>query len=342
MTAPRPMTADCPRCGTPVPDAALACVSCHRLVHADLLGELARQAQASETAGDLSAALTVLRQMRDLVPSSTRQAAELDRQIVALSGKLDGLAPAPEGARSTAGWGALAATILALLWKGKFLVLFALTKGKVLLLGLTKLPTLLSMFLTIGIYTTILGWPFAVGIVVSIYIHEMGHVMALTRYGIAASAPMFVPGLGAFVRLHQYPATPREDATVGLAGPLWGLATALVAAGFWVFLDSPLMGAIARVGAWINLFNLLPVWQLDGARGWRALDRAERWICVAALIVAWAISEDTLVFVVALVAGFRALTSTAPATGDRKILVTYVGLALTLALLLAWLPSPSH
>src|SRR2546430_4861243 len=78
------------------------------------------------------------------------------------------------------------------------------------------------MLLSAGVYWTIWGWKFALGVVLSIYVHEMGHVQALQRYGIKATAPMFIPGVGAVVRLKQYPADRREDARVGLAGPLWG------------------------------------------------------------------------------------------------------------------------
>jgi Zn-dependent protease len=239
------------------------------------------------------------------------------------------------------GLGALGLSALALAWKGKFLVLLALTKAKTLLLGLTKLPTLLSMFFTVGVYTTVFGWKFALGFVLSIYVHEIGHVVALRRYGIPATAPMFVPGLGAFVRLKQYPASPREDATVGLAGPLWGLGAAVFCAMWWVATDHPLAAALAQVGAWINLFNLLPVWQLDGGRGWHALDRSQRWMATAALGLGWFLSGDTLVLIVGLVALVRAVAETAPERGDQKILLTYVGLVLALSGMLAWLPHPA-
>src|SRR5262249_16684796 len=188
--------------------------------------------------------------------------------------------------RWVAGPAALGAAGL-FLWKLKFVLVFLLTKAKLLVFGLTKVTTLFSMLLSLGVYWTQWGWQFALGLVISIYIHEMGHVAALQRFGIPATAPMFIPGLGAFVRLRQYPATPQEDARVGLAGPLWGLGAALAA--YVVFLATgwSSWAAIARVGAWINLFNLLPVWQLDGSRGFRALSRGQRWLAVLALALLW-------------------------------------------------------
>src|SRR4029079_13484890 len=94
--------------------------------------------------------------------------------------------------------------------------------------------TVLSMLLSLGVYWTAWGWKFALGIVLSIYVHEMGHVIVLGRYGFRATAPMFIPGLGALVRLRQHVVNPREDAEIGLAGPIYGLGAALVALGLWL------------------------------------------------------------------------------------------------------------
>ena len=90
-------------------------------------------------------------------------------------------------------------------WKKRFaklgpigtFLLVALSKGKLLLLGLTKLSTFASMLAFFAVYWSLFGWKFALGFVLSIYIHEMGHVMALRKYNIAASAPMFIPFVGA-------------------------------------------------------------------------------------------------------------------------------------------------
>ena len=85
------------------------------------------------------------------------------------------------------------------------------------------------MFAFFGVYWSIYGWPLALGLVVSIYIHEMGHVAMLRRLGIGASAPMFIPGVGALVMLKQRVDDPLTDAKIGLAGPVWGLGAAVAA-----------------------------------------------------------------------------------------------------------------
>ena len=233
--------------------------------------------------------------------------------------------------------------------KFKWVLLFLLSKGKVLLIGLTQAKTFLSMALAVGVYTTIWGWRFALGIVISIYVHEMGHVVWLRRYGIPATAPMFIPGLGAFVRLKQHPATVGEDARIGLAGPAWGAAAAIAALVLGVVLQRPIFVAIASVGAWINLFNLLPVWQLDGGRGFAALSRGQRW---AVAVVFWLLAlagADGLFFILAIAATARALGKSAPGTpgaapasGDRMVLAIFLVLVagLTAIMVGAGKPNP--
>src|SRR5439155_15665768 len=295
--APHEPTASvCPQCGTHVAPALLACPSCQRLVHADELKRLAAEAERSRQAGDPSGALAAWRQALDLLPRDTTQHQAVAARIVALSRTVDG---EPVAGKPGSRWGKGAAglgAIGALLAKFKFAVVFLLTKAKLLLFGLTKAGTLFSMLLSAGVYWTIWGWKFAIGIVLSIYVHEMGHVQARQRYGIKATAPMFIPGVGAVIRLKQYPTDAREDARVGLAGPLWGLVAALAVYAIYRITNVAVWGAIAHFGAWVNLFNLVPVWQLDGARGFRALTRRQRWIAVAVIAVMWfATSEGLLV-----------------------------------------------
>jgi Zn-dependent protease len=226
-----------------------------------------------------------------------------------------------------------------LLWKLKFLVLAALGKGKLLLLGLTKSTTLLTMLLSMGVYWTAWGWRFALGLVLSIYVHEMGHVAALQRYGIKATPPMFIPGFGAMVRLNQYPANPAEDARVGLAGPLWGLGAAVVCYGVFLATASPFWAAIARAGAWINLFNLLPIWQLDGGRGFSALSSGQRFVLVAAIAAAWFGTGEGLLVLLGMVGLVRAFGSQGAREPDQGVLAQFLVLVLALSAL-ATIPVP--
>ncbi|HLK90782.1 MAG TPA: site-2 protease family protein [Polyangia bacterium] len=328
----------CAGCGTQIAGALLACPSCGRLVHAAELKRLAAAAAAAEQAGDVTRALESWRPMLDLLPRESTQHARVLAKVQALSAAVTaggGAAPArPRGSaksKAAAGLG----TIGVLLAKFKWGLLLLLGKGKALLVGLSQAKTMLSMAIAVGVYTSYYGWKFALGLILSIYVHEMGHVVALRRYGIPATAPMFIPGFGALVRLKQNPATVGEDARTGLAGPIWGTGAALAALALGAAFHNPLLFAIARLGAWINLFNLLPIWQLDGGRGFAALSRRQRGTVAAVLLAAALVHFESLLFVVALVAGVRAASGKAPSEGDRPVLVTYLALALGLSALAA-------
>jgi Zn-dependent protease len=131
-----------------------------------------------------------------------------------------------------------------------------------------------TMLLSIGAYALFFGWPFAVGFVVLIFVHEMGHVIELRRQGVKAGAPLFIPFLGAMIGMKQMPHNAWKEARVGLAGPILG---SVGAAACWLAgwqLDSNLLRALAFVGFFLNLFNLLPFLPLDGGRAVAALHPA--------------------------------------------------------------------
>ena len=335
----------CVECGTELAPAILLCPQCGRLVHSERLAELHALAQAAEEAGQLTEALTERRTMVELLPRGSKQHAAIVAKIeqLAVDVRKPG-AQSPDRAKKEsteasrsklAGLGVIGLAI----WKLKFIVGFAATKAKFLLLGLSKASTFFSMLLSVGAYWALLGWQFALGLVLSIYVHEMGHVSSLRRYGIHASAPMFIPGLGAMIRLKQGLPDVGTDARVGLAGPWWGLGAALASYGLSFAFDSPMLVAIAKVGAWINVFNLMPIWQLDGGRAFRALDRRQSWLAAGALGGAWFFSTEGLLFLIAIVAAFRAVTTPKHQKGDRGVLISYVILVAALTAL-ASIPVP--
>ena len=323
----------CPQCGTQIAPALLACPSCQRLVHSDDLKRLAAEAERASQVGDVSAALAVWRQALELLPPDSTQHKVVSARVLDLSRALDSR---PAGTKHRSPWGKGAAGLGALgvlLVKFKFALVFVLTKAKLLLLGLTKGATVFSMLLSAGLYWTIWGWKFAIGLVLSIYIHEMGHVQALQCYGIKATAPMFIPGIGAVIRLKQYPADAREDARVGLAGPLWGLGAALAAYVVYRVTTVGVWGAIAHFGAWVNLFNLVPVWQLDGARGFRALTRQQRWIAVAVIALMWFVTSEGLLVLLGVAAVASAGFGRAADEPDHTALLQYAFLVGVLSLM---------
>lgn len=335
-----PEVTACRGCGLGLAPGMLACPSCRRLVHADRLTELAAEAAEAEARADWPAALGRWRDALDLLPPSSRQHATIASKLADLGLKADA-SPAPTRPaepEASRGWSAGAAAggmgaLAMLAFKSKFLLIAALTKGKLLLLGLTKAGTFLTMFAAMGVYWTAFGLPFAIGLVLSIYVHEMGHVAALRRYGVKASAPMFIPGVGALVRLKQGLYDPRQDARVGLAGPIWGLGAALACAGVFLAGGGPIWAAIARIGAFINLFNLIPLGPLDGGRAYRSMDRPQRWLATAALATAWAMTSDGILVLLMVVGVFRALLDRPADRPDRGTLAWYVALVAALSFL---------
>jgi Zn-dependent protease len=258
--------------------------------------------------------------------------ATVDETAAPVAGaKAEAAAPKTKRGKLYAGLTALGALLL----KFKYAILFLLAKGKLLIGGLFQAKTMLTMVLAVGVYAAAYGWKFAVGLIASIYVHEMGHVERLRHYGIRATAPMFIPGFGAFVRLKQYPASPREDARIGLAGPLWGAAAALAFLLLGKLGGHPGAVAIGRVGAWINLFNLVPLWQLDGGRAFNALSRKQRGLLAAMLWVLSFMGVDGMVFLLALGATFRAAPRQAPQEGDAVAFLEYTGLVLVLVVIVA-------
>ena len=349
MTAELPPRAPgaCPQCGSHLAPSLLVCPGCRRLVHAEHLSALAADAQAAADAGDTLGALQRWRRALELLPPKSRQHQTITQTVIALSRQVDastasaGGAAAPHapdagGRRHTSPVlkaAAAAGGAALLVWKFKFIAVAVLSKLKLLISGLSSGGTVVTMLLSLGVYWTAWGWKFALGLVLSIYIHEMGHVAALRRYGMNATAPMFIPGLGALIRLRQHPADAREDARIGLAGPVWGLATAAVAWGVSLAMGWPSWAAVAKVGAWINLFNLLPLGSLDGGRGFRALSTRQRWLVVLAILGTWYFSHEGLLALIALVAILYAAGGADHSSGDNTAFVTFIVLIILLTAL---------
>ena len=320
-----PAVIACAKCGTQLPPAALACPACKTLVHAARLKELAGAAEQHLAANDLVGARAKWQEALDLLPAGTQQHSVISARVVDLTHRIDdaadplGKAKAVHGPWWKRGW----ATVVAIL-------VLLLTKGKLLLLGLTKLKTFVSMFAFFGVYWNLYGWPLALGLVLSIYIHEMGHVAMLRRLGIDAGAPLFIPGVGALVLLRKHITDPIVDARIGLAGPVWGLGAGLAAYAVYLVTKLPIWGAIAALTGFINLFNLIPIWQLDGSRGFHALSRPQRWMIVAAVALTFALTQQKMLLLVGGVAVWRAFQQN-PFKGDRRTLATFVVLIAALS-----------
>jgi Zn-dependent protease len=220
-------------------------------------------------------------------------------------------------------------------------------KFKTAILALFKLKIFVtagSMLVSIAAYAWIWGWRFAVGFVFLLLIHELGHVAELRRQGVPASAPLFIPFLGAVVGMKQMPHNVWKEAQVALAGPIVG---SLAAAGVWIAgetLDSDLLVALAFTGFFLNLFNLIPVSPLDGGRAAAALHPALWAVGLVLLLGLTVLRPNPILFLVLIVGGIevwrRWRDRNEPATAtyyaiapwQRAVVgVTYIGLAALLA-----------
>jgi Zn-dependent protease len=235
-------------------------------------------------------------------------------------------------------WGPVAAVGLVLVKLG--------TKLKALLILLPKLKFLTtsgSMLVSIAAYALIWGWTFAVGFVLLLLLHELGHVFQLRREGVEASAPMFIPFLGAVISAKSMGGDAAAEARVGLAGPVLGTVATLVPLGIWLATGNDFWQALAYVGFLINLFNLLPVLPLDGGRAMAALSPWVWFVGFVGLIALTIFFPNPILLLVLLFGGMESwrrwkLRNTPEARayhaipGRTRALValTYLGLAAVL------------
>lgn len=173
-----------------------------------------------------------------------------------------------------------------------------LAKAKTFLFAIFKLKFLFSFAAFIGIYWSIWGAKFGVGFALLIFIHEMGHFIEVKRRGLPADMPVFLPGLGAYVRWQAMGVSLETRAAVSLAGPLAGFFSAAICGLIGLKTGDPIWLALARSAAWLNALNLIPVWVLDGAGGMMPLNLMERsMVMLVAGGVGYATHEGVFYFI---------------------------------------------
>jgi Zn-dependent protease len=202
----------------------------------------------------------------------------------------------PQSPLKRIGGGLAAAALVVAKFAAKFKLLL------VLLPKIKLLSTSATMLVSVAAYALIWGWQFAAGFVLLLFVHEMGHVIQLRREGVPASAPLFIPFLGAFVGMKKMPEDAAAEARVGLAGPVLGSLACLVPLAIYGAGGSDMFRALAFTGFFLNLFNLLPVLPLDGGRAMAALS-PWMWLVGFALLVAAAIAFPNPIMLLILVLG---------------------------------------
>ena len=128
---------------------------------------------------------------------------------------------------------------------------------------------------TATLYWT-LGALGALGLFVSVLLHEFGHALTAQARGIRVpSITLFI--FGGVANIAMEPRTPRDEFWITLFGPLTSLALAGVGAAVWYVTRGTLrpVAALGVVLGFINLqlavFNLIPGFPLDGGRILRSI-----------------------------------------------------------------------
>jgi Zn-dependent protease len=187
-----------------------------------------------------------------------------------------------------------------------FAKFFAAIKTGLLFLPKIKLlSTAGTALVSVAAYSLFWGWTFALGFVVLLFVHEMGHVLQLRREGIKASAPMFIPFMGAAIFSKTLGENALAEARVGLAGPILGTAGAAVCWGIGEATNSDLLRALAYVGFFLNLFNLLPVVPLDGGRAMAAMAPWMWFLGFGALVALALVFPNPIIFIIVLFGGME-------------------------------------
>ncbi len=187
-------------------------------------------------------------------------------------------------------------------------VIAFLAKFKLILLLLPKLKLLTSvgtMLVSLAAYSFVFGPAFAAGFVALLFVHEMGHVIALRREGIKASAPMFIPFLGAVISARSLGDNALAEARVGLAGPILGSIGSAACILVWLATGDDIWRALAFTGFLLNLFNLMPVVPLDGGRAMAAMAPWMWFVGFAGIVVLAFVFPNPIILLVILFGGLE-------------------------------------
>ena len=198
-------------------------------------------------------------------------------------------------------------------WHGRMARLLALLGPAVLLLGKLKVLAIfskvgltgVSMLVSVWAYAALwhLGWAAAIGFVVLLFVHEMGHWIVMRLKGVPASAPLFIPFLGAMIGMKGLPRSVKDEAEIGIAGPIAGTAGALACLGLETLYGGRLWPLLALLGLYLNLFNLLPVSPLDGGRIVAAISRWLWIVGLAGLVGLFVLHPNPFLLLIALIGG---------------------------------------
>lgn len=175
------------------------------------------------------------------------------------------------------------------------LLLGGLKLGKIALTGGTMLLSMVA-------YSFFFGWWYAVGFVLLILVHELGHYAAAKQRNLNVGVPTFIPFVGAWIQLKEQPMDVETEAYVGIAGPVTGTVAAMACYYAAEYTQSQLLLALAYAGFMINLFNLIPLSPLDGGRITAIISPKVWWLGLPILIGLFVMNHSPMLLLIALLA----------------------------------------
>jgi Zn-dependent protease len=316
------LTQPCKNCSSVLEPGALACPQCHTLVHAQELAQLTAEAKSLEAAGQWQEAREKWLKAADLLPSEATQALWVRDHVRKIDAASNVAGPGSEPKNNWARkLGPLAP------------IAVALAKGK-LLLSLFSLKFFFSLAAFMAVYWALFGAKFGIGFSLLILFHELGHFIDVKRRSLPAEMPVFLPGLGAYVRWQALGVPLETRSAVSLAGPLAGWIASAICTLVWWHTGSEIWAALARASAWLNVLNLIPVWALDGGQAIQAMDKTERIVLLCSGLALWLLVGESVFFLVAAGACWRLFTKDIPERASRPIAAYFISVLAGLALIM--------
>ncbi|WP_254273097.1 site-2 protease family protein [Haloarcula marina] len=130
--------------------------------------------------------------------------------------------------------------------------------------------------LTVGVTPWLIGGTAAVGLFVSVTLHELGHAWAAMRYDLEVeSITLWI--LGGLASFKQMPREWNREFWIAVAGPLTSIAVGAVCYAGVLALPATadvtlfVVGWLAVTNIVLAVFNMLPAFPMDGGRVLRAL-----------------------------------------------------------------------
>lgn len=156
----------------------------------------------------------------------------------------------------------------------------------------------LSMLVSIAVYAVAFGLKFALGFVLLLFAHEFGHLVASRVVGLKVSSPIFIPFLGAVIRIKELPLNAKMEANVAIGGPAMGTLSALICLVLYLWTNSMLLLILSYTACLLNLFNLIPCEPLDGGRIAAAISPRLWWLGSIVIGVLFVYTNNVFVFVI--------------------------------------------